>query len=250
MTDPNGAADPGPPAVPFTTETNRHEYEFDDSDWIAPPFPKDIDWFGREERTIRDAHAYAYQQFGTTHNWSRYVHLGYFAYINCTTFDKVWSQIDRDPITVHRAIWYNLMFHVDRELPMSEQLTAWAFNVSKPYLEHHDKSYLEIDTVKHPNGVASTKENDQPSDKTDDDEWTTVQEKKRSKSPVNQTSETSTRKRGGILRVPQEIDKRTKEKSPTNKEKGTSNTRQQQVTTIAPPEGYNGGNQYRRTHGN
>ena len=147
MTDPSGDANAPPPpsALPTEDQTKTHEYDFVDSDWLSPPFPKDIDWFEREERTIRDAYAYAYQQFGTTYHWSRYVHLGYFAFINCTAFDKVWSQIDKEPLMVHRAIWYNFMFHVDRELPMSEKLNAWAFNVSHPFLEYHDAEYLKID---------------------------------------------------------------------------------------------------------
>lgn len=231
MSDPDGAADPVPPAVPILTETNRHEYEFVDSDWIAPPFPKDIDWFGREERTIRDAHAYAYQQFGTTYHWSRYIHLGYFAYINCTAFDKIWSKMNQDPLTVHRAIWYNLMYHIERELPVSEKLNAWAFNVSQPYLEHYDTTFLHIDTAKYPNGIDSIKEGEKKKEKEDEHEWKTVPEKKRSNSPTNPTQEPTNRKRGGILRVPTAPGKSTKNNLPKNKPTSTSTPEQPNAST-------------------
>jgi hypothetical protein len=119
------------------------------------------EWFGKEESTIRDAHAYAYQQYGTTYNWSQYVHLGYFAYTHCSDFDKIWAKIQNDPLMVHRAIWYNFTYHVERDIPMSEPLTTWAMNISQPFLEYHDLKYLDVDTMKHPTGVACKVKNDQ-----------------------------------------------------------------------------------------
>ena len=106
MTDPTGddVVIP-PPSVPDVNHPNYQVYQFTSTTWDLPPVPKDIDWFGKEERTIRDAHAYAYQQYGTTYNWSRYVHLGYFAHTNCGDFDKIWKKIDQEPVMVHRAIW-------------------------------------------------------------------------------------------------------------------------------------------------
>ena len=238
MTDPSGDAHAPPPpsALPTKDQTNTHEYDFVDSDWISPPFPKDIDWFEREERTIRDAHAYAYQQFGTTYHWSRYVHLGYFAFINCTAFDKVWSQIDKEPLMVHRAIWYNFMFHVDRELPMSEKLNAWAFNVSHPFLEYHDAEYLKIDTIKYPNGIASTLNIEKTNEQEKEPEWIPVTDKKRSNSPTKPPSKEPTGKRGGILRPPtlQQASKKSK-KTPKN-QKTDKNINEKQTTPSPDPE--------------
>ena len=192
MTDPTGDTTAYPSPAPNVNDPNYQIYKFTSSDWEPPPVPKDIDWFCKEERTIRDAHAYAYQQFGTTYHWSRYVHLGYFSYVNCTEFDKIWSKFDQDPLSVHRAIWYNFMYHVERDMPMTEKLNAWALNVSHDFLEHHDVKFLNVDTVKYHTGVASIQNTGNETTKTNDQEWTQVKDKKRqstrSQSPTGLTT--------------------------------------------------------------
>ena len=176
MTDPTGDATVPPPAIPDSNDPHHQIYAFTSTDWDLPPIPKDIDWFGKEERTIRDAHAYAYQQFGTTYHWARYVHLGYFAYVNCTEFDKIWTKLDQDPLSIHRAIWYNFMYHVERDMPMTEQLNAWTLNISHDFLEYYDVKFLTIDTLKHPNGVRSAIDNSKPN-KLDEHTWIPVPDK-------------------------------------------------------------------------
>ena len=178
MTNPTGDATVPPPATPHTNDPHYEIYKFTSTDWDLPPAPKDIDWFGKEERTLRDAHAYTYQQFGTTYHWARYVHLGYFSYVNCTEFDKIWNKLDQDLLTVHRAIWYNFMYHVERDMPMTEQLNAWALNISHGFLEYHDVKFLTIDTIKHSNGVNKAIENSNESTSTDQ-AWIPVPEKKK-----------------------------------------------------------------------
>jgi hypothetical protein len=226
MTEPDGDANATPLVVPIKNDPNYHEYEFAETDWISPPAPKDFDWFGKEERTIRDAHAYAYQQFGTTYHWSRYVQLGYFAFINCTSSDKVWSNVENDPLMVHRSIWYNFMFHVEHDIPSSDKLNAWALNVSQPFLEYYDEAYLTIDTLKYPNGVASTLETEENEESTTEQEWIPVTEKKRSHSPDKQVPEEAPRKRGGILRQPSQPDEQKTSKKKKNKKSnsGKKNT--------------------------
>ena len=178
MTDPTGDATVPTPALPDAHDPNFTIYEFTSTDWDPPPVPKDIDWFGKEERTIRDTHAYAYQQFGTTYNWARYAHLRYFAYVNCTEFDKIWSEVDQDPLSAYCAIWYNFMYHVERGMPMPEQLKAWALNIFHDFLEYHDAKYIHIDTIKHHTGVKSTIVIDNHDD-SNKQEWIHVSEKKK-----------------------------------------------------------------------
>ncbi len=72
--------------------------------------------------------------------------LGFFVVEDCAEFDATWKKMDRDPLLVHRAIWYQFMYHVDRDIQIPEKLNAWAMNVSQPYLECYDETSLEIDT--------------------------------------------------------------------------------------------------------
>ena len=201
MTDPTGDATVPPPAIPDSNDPHHQIYAFTSTDWDLPPVPKDIDWFGKEERTIRDAHAYAYQQFGTTYHWARYVHLGYFAYVNCTEFDKIWTKLDQDPLSIHRAIWYNFMYHVERDMPMTEQLNAWTLNISHDFLEYYDVKFLTIDTLKHPNGVRSAIDNSNPNEP-DEQTWIPVPDKKKQQNKQTSPADDTPAKSGGILRDP------------------------------------------------
>ena len=201
MTDPTGDANVPPPATPDPSDPEYTTYEFTSTDWDPPPVPKDVDWFDREERTIRDAHAYAYQQFGTTYNWARYVNLGYFSYVNCTEFDKIWSKIEQDPLTVHRAIWYNFLYHVERDMPMTEQLNAWALNISHDYLEVHDVKFLNTDTIKYPKGVKTIPEINRTKEP-HQQEWIQVTDKKKQPNRTQRPIEVTPAKTGGILRPP------------------------------------------------
>jgi hypothetical protein len=202
MTDPNGDDAVPPPALPDPNQQDYRDYEFTSTDWDLPPVPADADCFGKEESTIRDAHAYSYQQYGTTYNWSRYVNLGYFAYTHCGEFDKNWTKVQDDPLTVHRAIWYNFTYHVARDIPMSEPLTNWALNFSQPFLEYHDIKYLDVDTMKNSTGVASTVQSDQTNNP-NPKEWIEVTNKKRTNKKQEPAPDQPT-KTGGILRATQQ----------------------------------------------
>ena len=52
-----------------------------------------------------------------------------------------------DPIICHRMVWYNFMYHVDREFEISPTLSAWATDVSQPYLQRHAPQFLAINTI-------------------------------------------------------------------------------------------------------
>jgi hypothetical protein len=54
-----------------------------------------------------------------------------------------------DPIICHRMVWYNFLYHVDRKIELSARLTAWATDVSQPYLLQHAQQFLAINTMEH-----------------------------------------------------------------------------------------------------
>ncbi|KAI2507901.1 hypothetical protein MHU86_6559 [Fragilaria crotonensis] len=142
------AALPSPPDPAAYHDPHHPTYGFYTTEWKAIPRPTaGVDWFSVEERYRRDANAHAYKQHGTPQNWSRYVTLGFFVYDDCTKFDTLWMKYSADPIICHRMVWYNFMYHVDRKLEISKTLSAWATDVSQPYLQRHAPQYLAINTI-------------------------------------------------------------------------------------------------------
>ena len=84
-------------------------------------------------------------------------------------------------------------------MPMTEQLNAWALNISHDFLEYHDPHYLCIDTVKFPTGVKSTFGIGKNGE-TNEQEWTQVTEKKKHLHRNQHPTDSKSTKPGGILR--------------------------------------------------
>ena len=59
---------------------------------------------------------------------------------------KYGKNFDNDPLTMHRIIWYQFMYHVDCEIPIPEKSIVWTMQFSHKNLEHHDASSLAMDT--------------------------------------------------------------------------------------------------------
>lgn len=104
---------------------------------------------------------------------------------------------------VHRAIWYNFTYHVERDIPMSEPLTTWAMNISQPSLEYHDVTYLDVSTLKYPTGVDSTVKNDQHKS-LNEQEWIPVTGKRRLSNKKSTATSDQASKTGGILQQPKQ----------------------------------------------
>jgi hypothetical protein len=92
------------------------------------------------------------------------------------------------------------MYHVERrEMPMTEQLNAWALNVTHAVLEYHDPDYLNISTMTHPKGVKSVIVDSDGSEAPKGQEWIPVPDKKRTNSNKDQDQSEIPKKTGGIL---------------------------------------------------
>ena len=83
---------------------------------------------------------------GTPTAWYRYLQLGYFAFEDCSEFEEVWANLETDPLLLHQVIWYQFMYHMDRNIEISEKLQAWATEVSHAYLSYNDPSTFVINT--------------------------------------------------------------------------------------------------------
>lgn len=183
----------------FSDQDPSHPlYGFKINHWVEQPVKTGPDWFQPEERYRRNANEHVYKQHGTHTNWYRYIMLGFFTFDDCLECDKVWNAMETAPLHVHRSIWYNFMYHVDRDLVVPEKLNAWATDITLPYLTEFDPTTLHgTDTLKH-----KWKEmpfmQEMEIDKTE--EWIPVQpNRRRSKSPPTATSETQINPRDNIV---------------------------------------------------
>jgi hypothetical protein len=140
-----GAAKENPDPV----NLNSQKFRFDTTEWHDPPplaitSKTENEWIYR-----RKANDELYKQYGTATTWHRYITLGYYALNDGMQFDKEWQAMTDQPIKMHRIIWYNFLYQVDRDMDIAPKLNAWATKVSQPYLQKHDLPSLEMDTIRY-----------------------------------------------------------------------------------------------------
>jgi hypothetical protein len=122
-------------------------YGFHYEDWETSPLPTGPDLVSDEGRYCSSANANdAFRQYGNPSEWNRYLTLGYFALKDCGEIEKLRKNFDNDPLMMHRIIWYQFMYHVDREISIPVKLNEWAMIFFHGYLEHHDALSLAMDT--------------------------------------------------------------------------------------------------------
>lgn len=188
MTMSEGTTAPPLPAPPPAPDPNDLTFLFDPEEWLnlpSQPTGRGVR-FKTDERYRREAHAHAYRQYGTKGNWLRYLTLGLYAFEDCKEYDKLWTTFNDDPLQVHRAIWYNFMFHVDNEIEIPTQLNEWAMQISHAYLSYYDPTSLELDTRKSWADLQIPVEVDMMDTQ---DEWIPVNHRRRAKSPPAVTGE-------------------------------------------------------------
>jgi len=138
-----------PPSLPpsLSKESSSSVLSFDIDEFVdAPAFiPNTYD--PKNFERIRKDNDDSYRTSVTPTAWHRYVQLGYYALSDGKTFDTEWQSFEESPLRMHRLIWYNYMFHVDRQLDLPLKLNAWATQVSQPYLQEHDTFSLDMDTI-------------------------------------------------------------------------------------------------------
>ena len=126
------------------------QYLFDATEWVDPPMLvfDDDDPDSKEVVCRRNANDSVYRrQFSTMKTWQRYVTLGYYALEDGSLFDMDWRYKESNPLRMHRMIWYNYMYHVDRDLDLPPKLDVWATTVTQPYLQVVDPDALHMDTM-------------------------------------------------------------------------------------------------------
>ena len=179
-----GAVLPPPPAFPVEYGSENPTYGFRYEGWEEIPSPKGPDWFPKEERYRRNANAAVYQEDGDPIAWKRYLTLGLFAFKECYQFEEIWKRREEDPLTLHRVIWYQFMFHVDKYIEVPEILNSWAIDITRPYLSCIDPQSLDMDTITPWKDMKFTT----PMEEESNDDWTQVTGKRRNRSPPKQSA--------------------------------------------------------------
>ena len=147
MTDPT--ATPPDPDTPPIYDISEARFRFDTKLWFeAPEFgasdPNDKELFYR-----RQANDNVYRNNRNPTKWNRFTTLAYYAMDDGMNFDREWEKIDNEPRTLHRIIWYNYMYHIDRDMDVVPKLNAWANLISHPYLLINDPESIDMDTMKY-----------------------------------------------------------------------------------------------------
>ena len=138
---------PNPKAHPVDQDSQHPKYGFHCTEWRTIQMPDVVAWVNEDEHRSRNAHANVYRQHGNPTDWNRYLTLGLYVCDDCAEFDKLWSNIEKDPVAVHQAIWYQLIFHVNNDLSIPDKLNAWAVDFSHDFLEVHDPLSKCVDTT-------------------------------------------------------------------------------------------------------
>ena len=122
-------------------------FDFDIEEWIDPlPLVPHKDTSSAELKRRQQAeHVYRSKVENPTY-WHRYLVLGRYA-LSGTAFDTLMNHPAEQALKIHRVIWYNYAFHVDRNMECSPKLAAWAVQRSKPYLATNQPNALLIDTI-------------------------------------------------------------------------------------------------------
>ena len=146
-TDPTASeSSTGAPTADVASPSIDNTSDFSVSDWVAPPLfvPH------RDERTTqraaRQQAEHVYRARTTPTLWNRYLTLARYALIG-PDFDSDMEVFDSDPMKVHCVVWYNYIYHIDRNMEVPPKLEAWAIQRSEPYLRTEKASALTVDTI-------------------------------------------------------------------------------------------------------
>ena len=116
-------------------------FGFFTSNWIEPPpfdpKPSETD----KERYDRIFNETKYRHDNNPTSWNRYCTLGRYA-VSGDAFNAAWNEFGSDPIVIHSIVWYNYMYHFERQMDIPIKLQAWASKISQAYLATHFPTML------------------------------------------------------------------------------------------------------------
>jgi hypothetical protein len=131
--------------VSSTSPPPDHIFDFTIQDWVAASLivPHKDEHSTDVKRRHQQEHVYRSKTSPT--KWHRYLTLGRYS-MSGPNFDILMDDEEVDALKLHCVIWYNYMFHVDRNMECPPKLDAWATQRSNPYLMKHQSNALSVDT--------------------------------------------------------------------------------------------------------
>jgi hypothetical protein len=166
-----GTAPPFLPETKTSPDITKPIFKFERTDWIDPPTINPINPEMNESIYRRQANDALYRQISSPSKWQKYVTLGYFAIDDGALFDLEWSAREANPTKMNSIIWYNYLYHIDREIDIPTKLNVWATQVSQPFLIKNAPHLLITDT--HTTSWQQTQVTNTPME-VEEDEWTEV----------------------------------------------------------------------------
>ena len=138
------SADNPPTHDPNMPDLQHAQLTFDTIEWVETPIHVSTDTDENSRKTTNDE---IYRSMHTAKEWHRYTVLGYYAVEDGHNFDIEWRARTVNPLRLHRLIWYNYLFHIDREMEIPKKLNAWAMEISQPYIQAHQANVLTMNTL-------------------------------------------------------------------------------------------------------
>ena len=139
------SADNPPTHDPNMPDLQHAQLTFDTIEWVETPIHVSTDTDENSRKTTNDE---IYRSMHTAKEWHRYTVLGYYAVEDGHNFDIEWRARTVNPLRLHRLIWYNYLFHIDREMEiLPKKLNAWAMEISQPYIQAHQANVLTMNTL-------------------------------------------------------------------------------------------------------
>jgi hypothetical protein len=135
-----------PSEIDTLLDPDSPDFGFAIDSWVESPPYVAAEGEENELKYRRLAHANTYKQTGSPVAWYRYITLGYYVYADCNEFESFRRQFVSKQTLCMKMVWFNFMYHVDRNLDIPIKLQNWATEVARPYLSKLDPVFLRIDT--------------------------------------------------------------------------------------------------------
>jgi hypothetical protein len=204
MTDPTAA--PPDPVTPHIHDLSSATFRFNTKLWFEAPEYGASDPNDKGLMQRRQENDELYRSKGNATKWNRFTTLAYYALDDGMKFDKEWTNFESEPLTIHRIIWYNYMYHIDRDMDVVPKLNAWANQIAQPYLLEHDPAALDMDTMKYAyQDLPMQGEDMEIDDESSEGEWIPVPDKGKNRNQNKQINNSSTQKKSeetGISTAP------------------------------------------------
>jgi hypothetical protein len=143
MTEPAASQVPDP-----SIATEESIFSFETTDWIDPPiYVTELPETSPETNIRIFLGEKEYRESVTPTLWHRYLTLGRYV-TDGFSFDSLMESIDTDPKAAFCAMWYQLNYHLDRQMELPYKLQQWSQHRAQPYLAKYAYATFQVDTIR------------------------------------------------------------------------------------------------------